>query len=91
MQHKAKMKPALKRLDTETIQAIARSSLTAPQLAEFYGVSVSTVKRCRERYPKRRAEYAKRLKDPRKCKGCGYKIDTNNCLICAARRIQSNA
>ena len=87
---KKHMTLALKRLDEATQQAIGRSSLTAPQLAKQYGVSVSTVKRCRERYPKRRAEYAKRLKAPRKCTGCGYKIDTNNCLICAARRIQSN-
>jgi hypothetical protein len=87
MPYKAKMKPALKRLDPETIKAIARSSLTAPQLAETYGVSVSTVKRCRERHPtERRGEYAKRLKNPTKCKGCGYNIETNRCLICAARR-----
>lgn len=90
MQRKAKMKPALKRLDPATIKAIAQSSLTAPQLAESYGVSVSTVKRCRERHPTRRAEYAKRLKEPRKCPGCNYTITTAKCLICLARRTKSN-
>lgn len=91
MPRKAKMKPALKRLDPATIKAIARSPLTAPQFAETYGVSVSTVKRCRERHPsQRRGEYAKRLKNPTKCKVCGYNIATNRCLICAARRANGN-
>jgi hypothetical protein len=83
-----RIKPSLKRLDAITIEAIGRSSAPVAKLAEIYNVSMSTVKRCRERHPaQRRGQYAKRLKTPVRCPGCGYEIATDKCLICAARRV----
>lgn len=76
-----------KKLDAKTAEVIGKSSLTAPQLAYTYNVSVATVKRCRAKHAPKRGPYVKRAKEPTKCPRCGHKIETTACLICAARRV----